>query len=42
MADGIPHGLALNIEEQEAFYAMNRQERLRFNALNDNQSRLLH
>ncbi|CAG8705769.1 1443_t:CDS:2 [Acaulospora morrowiae] len=40
MAVAIPAGLNLNDEEQEAFYEMNRRERLRFNALPDNQSKL--
>ncbi|RHZ55604.1 hypothetical protein Glove_413g24 [Diversispora epigaea] len=40
MAHRIPDGLALNEEEQEAFHKMNRQERLGFNALPDNNAKL--
>ncbi|RHZ82784.1 hypothetical protein Glove_103g47 [Diversispora epigaea] len=39
MANPIPPGLVLNEEEQEAFHGMNRRERLRFNALPDNNAK---
>ncbi|CAJ0763314.1 9548_t:CDS:2 [Entrophospora sp. SA101] len=38
----IPIGLNLNQEEQEVFYRLNRRERLRFNALQDNNAKLVY
>ncbi|RHZ59948.1 hypothetical protein Glove_360g39 [Diversispora epigaea] len=40
MANSISTNLILNKEEQETFHRMNRRERLRFNALSDNISKL--